>query len=288
MLRKKEKAHKLRKRKGFNFLQDLFLLIVLFLIVFLFEVVPLFAQEKQTQEQALDNIEEKIFHQKFNSELKEERVTRLEDFVFGRKFSNENIESRMRKLTNALQVQIKPHDVKPLLPENDGVIGAISQIEIKMFNKTFNDFPFQARISALEDRLLSKAEIIQSRKKPLLERVTILVDKSGLLKNTVSEQPSIQNKHAVPSNRYPKNYAVDPNKGLLIDEQTGEVAKDVDGNPISVMLPQPNYNYQPSQNPYPNPQPYGNQLPQNPLGGQSPYDFLFNQGNIYGGSDPGY
>ena len=258
-----------------------------------------FAQELDNKE--LNSLEEKVFHQTYSTESKEERISRLESFLFGKQNLKENIENRLKKITTALKA---PDIEQPIIksetldtipppqepPNKEGIIGAINQIETKMFNMTYNDYPFQARINALEDRLLSKQEIAKDRMKPLLERVTILVKKAGINQDlTTSHEPQ-----AISS---PRSYSINPNTGFLINDQTGEIVKDNNGQPISVMIPQPipqqilpqqNYGYRPQQNPLQN-NSYGNQFLPNQGGIPSPYDFLFNQqNNLDPGSDPGY
>ncbi len=308
-----------RKRKGFNFLKPLFFIIFLLSIFcsgYIYTSTRANTEETNLKEvtntdnKELNDLEEKIFHQNFKTEQTESRLSRLENFLFGKSYEKEIYENRIKKISTALKTPevekpaptastegIKPESL--VSPPQDatnkeGIIGAINQIEMKMFNMTYNDYPFPARISALEDRLLSKNELAKNRTKPLLERVTILVNKAGILNQPAPPQPSAPNPQSpTQSNNTPKSYSVNPNTGLLINEQTGETVRDPDGNPISVMLPQAlpqqNYGYIPQQNPlYQNP--YGNQFQQNPGGIPSPYDFLFNQQNNLdpGGSDPGY
>lgn len=291
-----------RKRKDFSF----------FLISIFFCTQITFAQEPDNKE--LNNLEEKIFRQNYSSESKEARAERLENFLFGKPTSKETIENRIKKITTALKApeteQLVEKEIKsetldkiPLLQvpaNNEGIIGAISQIEIKMFNMTFNEYPFVARINALEDRLLSKQEIATDRIKPLLERVTILVKKAGITQNSGTGIQDPANSQKPTANSGPRSYSIDPNTGLLINDQTGETVKDNTGQPISVMLPQAipqqilpqlNYRYQPQQqNPLYQNSSYGNQFLPNRGGIPSPYDFLFNQQNNLdpGGSDLEY
>ena len=301
------------KRKDSSLLKIL-LFLIFFSIIYLLSFYTYSPSVSAQDSKELDSLEERVFHQSYNSESKEERISRLENFLFGKQNSKDSIESRIIKITTALKVQetkqpsypiIKPELFKEVkeetkLENNEGIIGAINQIEIKMFNMTFNEYPFTARINALEDRLLQKNEITQNKMKPLLERVTILVKKAGILEQPAINNPVEGESHQVqqPSainnqlNNAPKSYSIDPSTGLLINDQTGETVKDSDGNPISVMIPQPkqNYGYQLPQNPlYQNL--YGNPLQQNQFPGQVPpgqlpYDFLFNQGG--GITDPGY
>ena len=334
MLRKKEKVQMQGKRKGFSLVKLLFSLILFSNInlssYFYTHIAS--AQEinvKQGQDpenKELTVLEEKVFHQNYITESKEARISRLESFLFGKQSQKESSENRIKKITSALKTpepeeptvredlkpipEIKSESLNKLSPpqepiDKEGVIGAINQIEIKMFNMTFNDYPFQARINALEDRILSKREITNNRLKPLLERVTILVDKADIpvQKDTKLNLPAAENINpqnstfrTPPSASNPKSYSIDLNSGFLIDDKTGQIVKDSDGNPISIMLPQPqqlqpnqNYGYMPPQNPLQN-NPYGNNIQQNPGGIPSPYDFLFNQQNNLdpGGSDPGY
>ena len=327
MLRKKEKEHRQEKNEGFNLHTDkLLVLFFLLLSIYLLETSGEFviAQDKD-----LGTIEEKIFHQKFEKEPKEERVSRLEDFLFGTKHSGENLESRTTKIFAAIEPPAKePKSIKveQILPKieperietdkqgsgepnivydeafNTGVVGAISQIESKVFNKTFNNLSFPIRVVNLEEKLLSRPEIIKNRKKPLIERVTILVQKAGLPVQKENPpviyppQKSLQNNYQYKPQA--QSYTVDPNTGLLINEQTGQPVKDNYGNPITVRLPQPlpqpqgvipqdPYGFLPQQNQL-NQYGFPNQLPtQRALPGQLPLD-LFNQLNSGQGSEPEY
>ena len=321
MLRKKEKEHKLEKKESFS----LSITVVFFIFSLLLSA---YAQESQYKD--LDSIEKDIFHQSFTSESKEDRLSRLEEFLFGTKRSNENPEIRTNKIINALkqketttktQEQITQKEIIPNLPKNNkidltsqkeqttkfydestnvGVIGAISQIETKVFGKSFNELSFQSRVSALEEKILTKSEIINNKNKPILERVSYLVKKTGL---NIPEQnlPTI----TLPSNNQNKPstkiYSVDPKTGFVINDKTGEIVKDSLGNQIIVMLsqPQPNTGFQYRQNQlnqYLNPPSYGSgsesgnpQLQQYGIPGQLPsLDNLLNQDGQDYGQDPGY
>ena len=316
MLRKKEKEHRQEKNEGFNpSLNKILLFIFLLLLLSQFTYKVTSAQENSD----LGIIEEKIFHQKFETEPKEERISRLEMFLFGVKQPNQDLENRLTKILSALKspkkepeqisaqtVKLIPKQLINERPENDneprvvydesfntGVVGAVSQIENKVFNMTFNEVPFPTRVATLEERLLSRSEIVKSRKKPLMERVTILIQKANI---RIREQREPQSNYQY--NPPTQNYAIDPQTGSLINTQTGEIVRDNYGNPIVVMLPQPLQQGLPLQPQYgfqlpPNQRnPYGfpNQLP----GGQvapgifNPLDYLYNQGNIDPNADPGY
>lgn len=272
MLRRKEKELRQGKSEDFKFLLYLISLIIFLILNIHFN--RLSAQDFQVLKGSnLDSIEEKIFHEKFSKASQEERISRLEDFVFGKKYTGEDYEKRIKRIVDALHTPIQEEKAKPkpqsqeaIKPEhieepkiiydesvNTGVIGAISQIENKVFNKTFNDIPFSERIAALEEKLLSRSEIVKNKKKPLLERVTVLVHKAGLITNQENLKP--QNKNTFT----PQSYTIDPKTGLLINEKTGEIVKDNLGNPISVMLPQALPLPQSQFNPLlPNNLPYGN------------------------------
>ena len=348
MLRKKEKEHKPEKNEDFNrsYLKALIIAILINLIYFA-QVICFFhssfhyssiAQTDSTKEIqdkdiiSIGELEEKVFHQKFESDTKDTRLSKLEDFIFGKKFSGGAIPERINKLATALQIQKKeqaqtlPEPVPQISPEkviekateetpkvvydetfNVGILGTVSQLEKRVFNKVFNDVLFQSRIVALEDKLLSRVEISQNRKRPLLDRITILMQKVGIpsqkpeplqlpQKNNPSNTPQAQNQNNFQNNPGPQNYTVDPTTGLLINEQTMETVKDNYGNPITVMIPkpiqtqnygQPNYGLPYQQNPQQNLPPYGNPLQQNQYGG-FPLDLLFNQQDPGTGNDPGY
>lgn len=335
MLRRKEKAQTQRKRKGSNNL-SLSIFLIAFLSISILNIYsdqtvkaqePSLKQEQVLSNKKLDDIEERVFHQNYKKESEEVRLSRLEKFLFGSENLREPVERRIEKVSTALNIpkeeepeiqsepisEIKPETVHNTPPpkeqtEKEGIIGAINQIETKMFSMTFNDYPFQARINALEERLLSRKEVLENRSKPLLERVTILVNKTGLpvQKDDKINLPIIENQNtntqaAKPQNNAPKSYSINPNTGLLIDER-GEAVKDSEGNPISVMIPQPfiqqqipqqnygfmppqqNFGYQaPQQNPLNPNNPYGQQ---NQFPGQIPYDLFFNQAGE--ATDPGY
>ncbi len=254
----------------------------------------------------LDLLEEKVFNQKYPGESKEQRVERLEGLIFGTKQKNPNIENRIDKLYEALQpsnkeetkttliqlenqklaaeakqaeIRQEKEEPKILYDEtfNTGVLGTINQIETRLFNKTFSDIPFHLRVEKLEEKLLSKREIIKTRTKSLLERVSYLVKESEVKPANI-QQPQ---RH--------QTYTIDPQTGYLINEQTREIIKDNYGNPIIVKIPQlppeqtyiqPQYPLPPGQygqNPY---LPYGNPLQQGTAPGQLPLDYLFDRQNF--------
>ncbi|MBI2995485.1 MAG: hypothetical protein HYY52_02100 [Candidatus Melainabacteria bacterium] len=287
MLRKKEKEYKQEERKDFKF----FVSVIFILLAFFFyklEASVYATENEYSNINKLDKIEEKIYHETFKGETSEQRISRIEEFIFGKKYANENIETRINKITFAIEPEKKSEvkEVNEIKAQqtiiydelfNTGVVGAISQLEKKVFNHVFNNLPFQARVSRLEEKMLSQGEILRAKQKPLIERISILVKKSGGL------IPQAQTLSQVP----PRNYTIDPKTGYLINQETSEIVKDSYGNPILVMIPeplllntQPNYGGLP-QAPYQFPnQPYGNQYGQN---GQIPYDLLFNQGGYDAG-----
>ena len=302
MLKRKEKELKLGRNEGSNVFPYTIFFVILVILYFCFLGYPIqdtfsgFAQENQTANTLdLDDLEEKIFHQKFNTEPKEQRLSRLEEFLFGIASKNESNEARINKITNAFKVEegnkkqeaIKGEAVKPsatpLKKEeeskivydesfNVGIVGAIGKIEMKLFNKIFNDLPFDQRVAILEENLLTKSEITKMRDKPLMERVTLLVKKTDVTVNNNEGAENKKDKSTI------KTYIVDPKTSFLIDPNTNEIAKDTFGNRIHVIIPQqptlqPFGNYQPGVNPYLQNQ--HNQLPLLP--GQLPPLDLFNQ-----------
>ena len=334
MSRKKEKVHKPEEKKGFSLLKISLLIFFISSTLFLQLTYQfkdkVFAQSNNPEVSAkpkdsnddLSNLEEKIFHEQYTKDPTEERLSRIEDFLFGRKYSSQSIENRISKINTALQPALQPpvqektniETLKPIEPEhleipskpeepkvvydegaNTGVIGTISEIENKVFGMTFNETPFQKRVENLGFKILSNLERNKSMKKPLIERVSILVKKVEPNAIRPDTPPIIPNR-ARPN--YPQSYTIDPRNGFLINEQTREIIKDSYGNPITVRIPtvpqelqqipqNPNYGYQ-GQNQF---APYGN-FPQQQGGlpGQIPYDLLFNQGGLDPGvgGDPGY
>ena len=273
MSRKKEKAQTQGKRKDFKFL----LLVLLFLGI---------STQKVNSADELGNIEEKVFHQSYKNESQEERISMLENFLFGKEFKKDPAESRIKKITDAItSKKEKEQTVEVTAPEKieikdpvpaenplkEGVLSAVNRIEIKLFNKTFPDYPFQARISALEERVLSGEEIATNRTKPLMERVTVLLHKAGIENNQKSETI--------------KTYSVDPKTNFLINEQTREIVRDQAGSKIYVrkeLPPSPEtYSLQQQALPQGFPSPYPNNFPANPYGNlNNPYGAL--QQNPYG------
>ena len=307
MLKRKEKELKLEKSEDFNvfpctiFFAILIILYCCFVGYLIQDTFASFAQEsKATNTLDLDNLEEKIFHQKFNTEPIEQRLSRLEEFLFKVTSKNESNEARINKIVNAFKVEegnkkqeaIKGETVKPSATPlekeeeskmvydesfNVGIVGAIGKIEMKLFNKVFNDLPFDQRIATLEDNLLTKSEIAKTRNKPLMERITLLVKKTDVTVNNNEGAENKKDKNTI------KTYIVDPKTSFLIDPNTNEIAKDTFGNRIHVIIPQqsilqPFGNYQPGVNQI-NPylQNQHNQLPLLP--GQLPPLDLFNQLN---------
>ena len=316
MLKEKEKAHKQEKKEGKN-PSKYFLLAVLFIFLYLIPYFPYKVRAQDSEIVNLEKLEEKVFHENYKNETTSERLNRLENLLFGIKFSGEPSDVRIKRINNALLPPLKDTPVPKnekiismqdniLKPEtynekedrkviyddsfNTGITGAIAQLEQKAFNQSYLNQPFQIRIANLEDKLLSKAEIIQNRKKPLLDRVAYLLQRGGI-ENTSGATTSSNTKGL--QNNIPntvQNYTIDPNTGYLINESTREIVKDGSGNPIMVKLPSnvrlpeqqfkdPYSNYQPSplqQNPYLQ---YGNPLPQGGIPGQLPLDLFFNQEN---------
>ena len=363
MLKEKEKAYKPKEKKGFSLLTILFLFYSL-ISTTIFINNKIFAQEvnnplvspqpnlakeleitgtKKSSIKELDELEEKVLHQKYTAESNESRISRLEEFIFGKQFISLPIESRIGKLLTAIplskreDIPTTPNTTPKITEEsnkeittaqkeqenktqvvydeafNTGVLGAVSQIEIKIYKRNFNDIPFEKRVEKLEETILSRGELNQSRKKPLIERVSILVKKAGLptvqengTGNQLNQQinlPNYPNNNIQPQNSYnaPQSYTVDPGTGFLINEQTGEITKDGFGNPIKVRVPQQILQRGPQQfppqfpgqqNQFPNTVPYGNPLQQGGIpglpGGQFPYDQLFNQGGLDPGGEDGY
>ena len=204
MLRKNEKEHKQERKKGFKlFFTRVFFSVLLFSpVVFTPSKISkniTFAKEEQIEQNTnpdLESLEEKVFHQKYTKDSSEERISRLEEFLFGNKNTSEGFESRINKIKKALklsQPQLKitesekietPEIKEPkVIYEDLGIVGIISQIENEVFNMTFNEQPFPRRVIALEEKILTRGEIAINRKKPLLERVSYLVQKSGLQVN---------------------------------------------------------------------------------------------------------
>ncbi len=280
-----------------------------------------FAAETNTQAQAspskevskiieqseLDSIEEKVFHEKYLSDPKETRVSRLEEFVFGKKQSAETVEERIKKINNAInpkeqkeeqKVETKEQNIKESLTTtsdenkqeykviydesfNVGVVGAINQIENKVFSMSFNNLPFPTRVAKLEETLLSTSEILKNRKKPLMERVNKLVQKAGLMPDyqvppiQLPKQSQTPYNYAPPQNyqNQPQSYSIDPNTGYLINDQTKEIVKDNFGNPISVTVPKQNLNQQGTlPNYYNNQNLIPPQYPQQGYPGNTPYN----------------
>jgi hypothetical protein len=259
VLKKRGKGLKLEKKED----KIIFALIIIFSLALIFTG----ASVSNAQED-LSPIEEKIFHQKYTNETNEQRASRLEEFIFGRKYQNEVFETRLNRILKALQLQKEekklekqaqsrleaetittskklPEDTTKSKPKviydesfNTGVLGAISQIELKIFNKTFNHIPFPTRVAALENQLLTKSEISKVRKQPLLERVSILVNRAGLIPSQPAQEPSINYQAPQASQKPPsQSYTLDPRTNFLIDEDTGEIIKDNFGRPVRVKIP---------------------------------------------------
>ena len=337
MLKEKEKVHKQEKRKGFK--STAFVFFLLF-ASFAFSYLSVSAGDKEsTASLDLENIEEKVFHEKFTTLPKEERLTKLENFLFGISSPKESDELRLNKITSSISSEKKEEPKKPQeaqlqkaeneTPEiiydesaNTGIIGTISQIERRVFNKIYNELPFQKRVEQLEDRILSKSESLKNKKKTMLERVTILVQRINTNTQNNPQPPVIYPYiKQIPNNfqpygqglgQGPKTYTIDPNTGALINEQTGELVRDNAGNPITVRVPSSlSMSMPPEANYFPPNQNYGfghgqgyglpqniltqptfpNQLPANPLNPLNPLNQInpFLDQNDYGyGADPNY
>ena len=347
MLKRKEKEHKhvgnavYKTSVTYRFFFTKFLILI-FLSLNL--TIPCYPEESKDNSntaqvdlatEKISDLEDKVFHEKYTADKIEDRLGRLEDFVFGNKYSSLTVNDRLQKLAGALtskttdsippeSVAVKetPDDTPTNEPRvvydesfNTGVIGAISQIESRVFGKTFNEYTFQKRIENLEQRILNRAEIAKNKNKTLIERVTYLVRRTGI--SPVNPNIPVINPPVNP--QITQSYTIDPGTGNLINEATGEIVKDSYGNPIQVKIPsilkqnpanspgiynqfpqaqqqflqplpqnaQPYGNVLP-QNQFPNSLPYGNQFPAPGLPQQFPYDFLFKQGGLDPGTDPNY
>jgi hypothetical protein len=349
VLKRKEKEHKHEENAACKISvtqKHFFTKFLIFIFLLLNSVNFCYSEESKVNPDIAQNdlatikiseLEDTVFHEKYTAEKIEDRLGRLENFLFGKQYSSSTINDRLQKLSSALNLKstentnIPPETVTAkATPEseqkednepkvvydesfNSGVIGAVSQIEKRVFGKTFNEYTFQKRVENLELRILNRAEIAKNKNKTLIERVTYLVRRTGI--STVNPNIPVISPQANP--QVTQSYTIDPNTGNLINEATGEPIKDSYGNPIQVKIPsvlkQNPANSPGIYNQFPqtqqqftqpqNPQPYGNVLPQNqfpnslPYGNQFPapgfppqqqfpYDFLFNQG-VGGGLDPG-
>lgn len=299
MLRKNVKVHKQKRKKDFS-LYRLIACCLILTILFCFKVNAQEITLSNEYIKSIEQLEEKIFYQKFDNNTIEDRLSRIEKLIFG-KISKENDPVvRINNLTEALNKPeetlepLKPKPLPKITPEtipkeentkepkviygdsfNTGILGKIKDLEIKLYGTSFEDKPFQKRIEDLEDKLLSATEKYKNRSKPLLERVSYLLDKFS------------QNKQNETLDRQSQDYTIDPNTGLLINENTGEIVKDRYGNPI--MIKHPEANLFPNQNlgipDYENPfvpsLPYGNNSFTNPINpGQLPLDLFLRQNQI--------
>lgn len=269
MLRKKEKAHKQKRKEDKSTSFRLFFLFFTVLIFSCFcnlnnvsaeEVSPPSADVFST---SLDEIEEKVFHIKYSSDKKEDRLSRLEDFIFGTKNESKTPEERLKKISSSIETKPQPIVKKeaitpppieqPQIPQvkeepkvvyddnsKNGVFGTITDLEKKIFNKTFEDMPFQKRVEQLEAKMLSRGELNKVKDQPLLERVTNLVQKGNPKPIQESFQVIKPKNTLSQTNRQlngQRNYRIDPNTGQIINELTGDIVTDSDGNPITVRVP---------------------------------------------------
>lgn len=246
MLRKREKEHK--PEKGREDKVCLFLTLIFFLINF---STALAIDSIST----LDELEEKIFHHKFKNEEVNQRINRLEEFTFGETHAGLNTEKRIENITSALkpeQITDQNQEDKTRLPEalkppttteakstpkviydeafNVGIVGTVSQMEVRVFGQPFNNLPFEKRIKNLEEKVLSIPEINKNKKKPLIERITYLVQRINLIPQAQNQIPPYQG-------YTPQSYTIDPDTGYLINEETKEIIKDISGNPVYVKIP---------------------------------------------------
>ncbi len=328
MLRRKEKKLKQERKEGkVSLISVLFFIFLFFQLNFISLVLAEEANVASSDffSTSLDEVEEKVFFQKYSSDKKEDRLSRIEEFLFGTADNKKTNEERLNKITSSLT---KKNTNKPIPQENSeivkppekpqvtydkdssrGVIDTISQIEKKLFYKTFDELPFQSRVEQLESKVLTQSELNISKRKSLLERVTILVQRTGNSKNNPQNQEVIKPVQRQPQyqkNQGQQNYRIDPNTGEIVNEITGEVVKDSYGNSIMVKIP----TQLPFQQPFPQDDSYfpqaqgqygnnfpnqGNPLQQNPYqqqfipgGGQFPYNLLTNPNNFDPGNNQNY
>lgn len=305
MSKEKEKWLK-QERKG-----DLNLFWFFILLIF---VVSLrsgaFAQDLITPDKLskLEEIEEKLFHEKYKNDSAESRISRIESFIFGTSKKDFDINSRLNYILSSLEkkVKLKPkiytseHKVikpEPIVIEKEtsdtdsSILGQVKKMEEEVFGDSFEEKSFNIRVEELEARLLSDFERIQSKQKALLDRVSYLVKKFNNTKNRISNiQQRLQN--PIQHREIEQTYTLDPLTGLVINESTGEVAKDEFGNPIKVRLPSQIYPNNPAFPTQPNPlfpnAPYGTGQPSLQPQQLPPEFFLQQNGFDFGDDGFGY
>ena len=107
MLRKKGKEHKLERNTDFKKLLKRVISVVFFVLsFFILEnnynfCLSIITQDSTTQFQDINEIEEKVFHEKYNAEPIEKRLARLEEFIFKATHQNENLDGRIKRIKNA-------------------------------------------------------------------------------------------------------------------------------------------------------------------------------------------
>jgi len=284
VLRKKEKVLKQNASADKSFAITIVLLLCL-----IFQL-PSFCQSaniNSNQIETINQIEEKVFFHKYPDDSKEARLLRIEKFIFKKKYEKETLDVRLNRLMKALKIDIrdekssfipqnnlleteelKTQDQPIDLPEQNntgqeeeasegGIVGAINTIEKQVFGTIFSDKPFQARIEALEDKMLSTFEKLKTRRQPLLDRVNYLVQKAGLtqflqqpqISYPTSNQDTSQPFYGTPGEQQLNNpqyqaqpnlpqgqqtFSIDPSTGFLINQQTGEIVRDNFGSPVIV------------------------------------------------------
>jgi len=190
-------VHRLNVNAGHSFLRSVVICITCLIIIFSFFVSSAATAQEVSFLEKIDAIEEKVFFHKSSNDTKEERLSRIEKFIFRKAFPKESLANRIDKIKAALHIEDEEPEYIPqenqntltaeeidteniqedfsanesnsIVPstEDTGVIGTISKIEKKIFGTTYDEKPFQSRIEALEEEVLSGFEKFKAKKKDL-------------------------------------------------------------------------------------------------------------------------
>lgn len=241
-LKEKEKVHKLARKKESLVVSFLPLLFIMCSVI----IFP-YASYGNAENKDLDTVKEielKIFKQDFSSLPITERISMIEEFTFGNSTEKTDLTKRIDKIFKAYNYkkvvdnsEISFPEVKTVEPSqkkieyvqkyDNSIIGSISQLEEKVFQKTYPEMPFPQRIETLENKILTRTEKAKNKDKTILERVTFLLNKAKINTNNNSQTATQEQTNS-------DSYTVDKKTGFLINKRTNEYLLDNTGNPVSI------------------------------------------------------
>jgi len=112
----------------------------------------------------ITKLENKLFHQNFAAENIYSRLNRLEKKIFGANFLNDSLSARVDRLKTAISTETSDYSAENNASnlDSDTVAGSIyanvSDLELKLFGKSFNNELVSVRIERLEKKVFGAVQ----------------------------------------------------------------------------------------------------------------------------------